>query len=62
MPRSRHNTAQISMSQILVDFQFCVSNICHNLDQGKPCTFLLQTPTGNKVESVLHTIASADVT
>ena len=27
----------------------------------KPCTFLRRTPTGNKVESNLHTIASADV-
>ena len=27
----------------------------------KPCTFLWRTPTGNKVESNLHTTASADV-
>ena len=29
--------------------------------QIKPCTFLRRTPTENKVESNLHTIASADV-
>ena len=27
----------------------------------KPCTFRRRTPTGNKVELNLHTIASADV-
>ena len=27
----------------------------------QPCTFLRRTPTGNKVESNLHTIASPDV-
>ena len=27
----------------------------------KRCTFLQRTPKGNKVESILHTIASVDV-